>query len=380
MKFKVKAMKIAQQLGLVQGIAEKHTTIPILSHVLVCVSNEKITFTATDLETTMITQCEGEIIKEGSIALPAKKLFEIVKEIPIEEEIRIEEISNHWTQIKTQNATFKIPGLPAEDFPTIPQIPIDDLSCIESQILDDMIGKTVFAISPDDLRRSLSGIYIESGKDRVLRFVATDGHRLSLVERKTQDDIGPALERSEGEGLQKGVIIPKKGVLELRKIAKLDDNIRIGCSENNFVAQVSGISMIIRLIDAEFPEYRRVIPENTNITFHIRRDEFLSALRRVSILASTKTRAIKMGIENGIITLSSVSPELGEAKEIVSIDYTGDPIELGFNARYLMDVLEATSEDMVQLGIIDQLNPLLIKSVSDTEKQLYLSVIMPMKV
>lgn len=386
MKFKVETTKIAQRLGLIQGIAEKRVTIPILSHVLVCASNEKISFTATDLETTMTTHCEGKIIKEGSIALPARKLFEIVKELPLQGEIEIEEISNYWTQIKTQNATFKIAGLPAEDFPTIPQIPIDDLFYIESQVLDDMIGKTVFAISSDDLRRSLSGIYIESGEDRVLRLVATDGHRLSLVERPAfERSERHALEQSEGKtqddmGLQKGVIIPKKGVLELRKIAKLDDYIRIGCSKNNFVAQGNGISLIIRLIDAEFPNYRQVIPENTNITLHIRREEFLSALRRVSIFSIETTRAIKMGIENGIITLSSVSPELGEAKEIVPIDYTGDSIELGFNARYLMDVLEATSEDMVQLGIIDQLNPVLIKPVSDTKEQLYLSVIMPMRV
>ncbi len=383
MKFKVATTKIVQQLGLVQGITEKRVTMPILSHVLVIASDGKIKLTATDLETTMTTWCEGNVLKEGGLTLPARKLYEIVKELSLQGEIEIEEIGNHWTQIRSRNATFKIAGLPAEDFPSIPQLPLDNPFQIESRVLDDIIGKTVFAISSDNLRRNLSGIYIESEEDRVLRFVATDGHRLSLVERF-------AFERSErkGEGqalsaakkLNKGVIIPKKGVLELRKITKLDDYIRIGYSENNLVAQGNEISLTIRLIDAEFPNYRQAIPENTNITLHIRPEEFLSALRRVSILASTRTRAIKMGIENGIITLSSVSPELGEAKEIIPIDYTGNSIELGFNVGYLMDILEAISEDMVQLEIIDQLSPVLIKPVSDTEKQSYLSVIMPMRV
>lgn len=368
MKFRVEAIKLAERLGLIQGIAERRATMPILSHVLVIASDGKIKLTATDLETTMTTWCEGNVLKEGGLTLPARKLYEIVKELPLQGEIEIEEIGNHWTQIRSQSATFKIAGLPAEDFPSIPQLPLDNLFQIESRVLDDIIGKTIFAVSPDDLRRNLSGIYFEKRDGRTLRLVATDGHRLSLAEKGIEDDIK----------LKKGVVVPKKGVSELRKMVKLDESVRIGCGKTDFVAQSSGISLVVRLIDAEFPDYRQVIPENTKITFHVKRDEFLSALRRVSILSAERTKSIKMSIASGKMTLASVSPELGEAKEVVPIDYTGDPLELGFNAKYLMDVLEVVGGDTVQLGIIDELSPVVIKPVG--EEEIYISVIMPMRV
>jgi DNA polymerase-3 subunit beta len=398
MKFRVEAIKLAERLGLIQGIAERRATMPILSHVLVIASDGKIKLTVTDLETTMTTWCEGNVLKEGGLTLPARKLYEIVKELSqgcgsdkeggklgnrrdwgsdkeggnlgnrLQGEIEIEEIGNHWTQIRSQSATFKIAGLPAEDFPSIPQLPLDNLFQIESRVLDDIIGKTIFAVSPDDMRRNLSGIYFEKGDGRTLRLVATDGHRLSLAEKGIEDDIK----------LKKGVVVPKKGVSELRKMVKLDESVKIGCGKTDFVAQSSEISLVVRLIDAEFPDYRQVIPENTKITFHVKRDEFLSALRRVSILSAERTKSIKMSIASGKMTLASVSPELGEAKEVVPIDYTGDSLELGFNAKYLMDVLEVVGGDTVQLRIIDELSPVVIKPVD--EEEIYISVIMPMRV
>ena len=368
MKFRVEAIKLAERLGLIQGIAERRATMPILSHVLVSASGGKIKLTATDLETTMTTWCDVSILKDGSITLPARKLYEIVKELPLQGEIDIEEIGNHWTQIKAQSAIFKIAGLPAEDFPSIPQLPSDNLFRVESRVLDDMIGKTIFAVSPDDLRRNLSGIYFEKKEGRTLRLVATDGHRLSLVEKGIEDDIK----------LKRGVVVPKKGVMELRKMVKLDEDVKIGCGKTDFIACSSGISLIVRLIDAEFPDYRQVVPQNTKVTVHVKREEFLSALRRVSILSVERTRSVKMSVESGKMTLASVSPELGEAKEVVPIDFTGDYLELGFNARYLMDVLEVISGDVIQLGITDELSPVVIKPVG--EEEVYISVIMPMRV
>jgi DNA polymerase III subunit beta len=368
MKFRVEAIKLAERLGLIQGIAERRATMPILSHVLVLASGGKIQLTATDLETTMTTWCDVSVLKDGSLTIPARKLYEIVKELPLQGEIEIEEIGNHWTQIKAQSATFKIAGLPAEDFPSIPQLPSDNLFQIESRALDNMIAKTIFAVSPDDLRRNLSGIYFEKREGRTLRLVATDGHRLSLAENAIEDDIK----------LKKGVVVPKKGVSELRKMVKLDEYVKIGCGKTDFVAQSRGISLIVRLIDAEFPDYRQVIPENTKLTIHVKRDEFLSALRRVSILSAERTKSVKISIGSGKMTLTSVSPELGEASEVVPLDLAGDPLELGFNARYLMDVLEVVGQDAVQLLITDELSPVVIKPAVDEE--VYISVIMPMRV
>jgi len=378
MKLKVEAINLSEKLGLIQGIAERRATMPVLSHVLVSASNGKIELTATDLETTVSAWCGASISKEGSLAIPARKLYEIVKELP-QGEIEIEEIGNHWVQLKTSSATFKIAGLPSEDFPSIPELSPDYLFSVESSAIDDMITKTIFAVSPDDLRRNLAGIYFQKTGKQNLRFVATDGHRLSLVDRNVKSDVK----------LERNVVVPKKGVAELRKIVKLSENVRIGCGKNFFMAEGDGIVLIVRLIDAEFPDYKQVIPEVTKNTFIVKQGEFLSALRRVSILSSDKTKSVKINIKNdetpsdnlsvsrGEMTLVSVSPEIGEAKEVVPVECKGDPVEIGFNARYLMDVLEVISEEAIQFGITDELSPAVIKPIGNED---YISIIMPMRV
>ncbi len=180
-----------------------------------------------------------------------------------------------------------------------------------------------------------------------------------------------------GIKFDKGFVVPKKGVAELRKVLRLSETVRIGVGENFFMAEGDNIVLIARLIDADFPDYKQVTPEVTKVTITIAREELLSALKRVSILSSEKTRSVKLNIEKDTITLVSVSPEFGEAKEIISLDYSGEPAELGFNARYLMDVLEAITQDRVQIGLIDELSPAVIKPDDD---EVYVSVIMPMRV
>ncbi len=366
MKLKTKAEDFANKLGLVQGISERRATMPVLSHILLNVKGNKIEISATDLETTMNTWCDAQIQEEGSLAVPARKLYEIIKELP-DEEIEIEELPNYWVEIRTSSAEFKIAGLPSEDFPQIPELHSDNLFSVQSSIIEDMISKTIFAVSPDELRRNLAGIFVEDSEDDTLRLVATDGHRLSLVEKKIES----------GVKFDKGFVVPKKGVAELRKVLKLSENIRIGVGENFFMAEGEEIVLIARLIDAEFPDYKQVTPDTTKVTININRTELLSALKRVSILSSEKTHSIKIMLNSDGVTLISVSPEVGEAKEVVPLEYSGEPIELGFNARYLMDVLEAITGDVVQVGLIDELSPTTIRPEGD---EVYLSVIMPMRV
>jgi DNA polymerase-3 subunit beta len=367
MKFSIESIRFAERLGFVQGIAERRATMPILSHVLILASKGKIKISATDLETTIITWCDApNITKEGSLALPARKLYEIIKELP-QGEIEVEEIGNHWLEIRSPSATFKIAGLPSEDFPLIPKLSLDNLFSVESRVIDDMITKTLFAVSPDELRRNLAGIYFEKMGKQSLRLVATDGHRLSLVEKDLGTDVK----------LEKNFVVPKKGVAELKKMLKLSDNVSIGCGKNDFIAAGDGFNLVVKLIDAEFPDYKQVIPEVTKVTLQVKQSEFLSALRRVSILSAERTKSVKMKIENDRMILVSVSPEIGEAKESITIDFRGDSIELGFNSRYLMDALEVINEDTVQMGITDELSPAVIKPVGE---EVYISVIMPMRV
>lgn len=366
MKFKTQAEAFSQKLSLVQGISERRATMPVLSHVLITVNKSKIEISATDLETTMSTWCDAEVLGEGSLAIPARKLFEIVKELP-EGEIEIEEIGNHWIEIRASSAVFKIAGLPSEDFPIIPELHSDQLFSVQSSVIEEMISKTIFAVSPDELRRNLAGIYFEEAGDKGVRLVATDGHRLSLVEKEIDTKVK----------FGKGFVVPKKGVGELRKVLKLSEKLKIGVGDNFFMAEGEDIILVARLIDADFPDYKQVTPESTKLSLSLEKANLLSALRRVSILSSEKTRSVKFNIDKDSLTLVSVSPEVGEAKETVSLSYSGDPVELGFNARYLMDVLEVISEDRVEIGLIDELSPAVIKPEGE---EIYLSVIMPMRV
>lgn len=366
MKFKTRAEDFSLKLGLVQGISERRATMPVLSHVLLNVNKSRIGISATDLETTMCTWSSAEVSKAGSIAVPARKLYEIVKELETGE-IEVEEIGNHWVEIRASSAEFKIAGLPSEDFPIIPELHSENLFSVESALLDEMISKTIFAVSPDELRRNLAGIFFEEAGGKSLRLVATDGHRLSLVEKNIDSRVK----------FRKGFVVPKKGVAELRKVLKLSDKVRIGAGDNFFMAEGEDIILIARLIDADFPDYRQVTPEVTKATLTLDRSEFLKALKRVSILSSEKTRSVKFIINKDGMTLISVSPEVGEAKETVPLDYSGEPIELGFNARYLMDVLEVITGERVQIGLIDELSPAVLRPEGD---EIYLSVIMPMRV
>ena len=366
MRFKTSVIDFSEKLGLVQGISERRATMPVLSHVLLTAKGNRVEISATDLETTMITWSEANIMREGSLAVPARKLFEILKELP-EGEIELDEIGNNWVEIRSSSTVFKIAGLPGEDFPIIPELTSDALFSVNAHALEEMISKTIFAVSPDELRRNLAGIYFEQADKTVLRLVATDGHRLSLVEKNIDGRVK----------FDKGFVVPKKGVAELRKILKLSENVNVGQKENFFMAEGEDIVLIARLIDAEFPDYKQVTPESTKMSIVLGRNEFLSALKRVSILSSEKTRSVKFDIAGDGMTLVSVSPEVGEAREVIPVTHTGDPIELGFNARYLMDVLEEVTEDKVQLGLIDELSPAVIKPDSD---EIYLSVIMPMRV
>jgi DNA polymerase-3 subunit beta len=366
MKLKIDVSELSKKLGLIQGIAERRATMPVLSHTLVNASKEGAELTVTDLETTMIAHCDAEVSKVGGLSLPARKLYEIVHELPAGV-IEIEEIGNHWVELRSPSTTFKIAGLPSDDFPVIPQFSSDHLFSAPSSKIEDMISKTIFAVSPDDLRRNLAGIYFEKNGKSNLKLAATDGHRLSIVESDLSTEIK----------LQKNVVVPKKGVSEFRKMLKPGEEVKIGCEKNFFIAVENGIRLIVRLVDAEFPDYKQVIPKSTKTSFELGRGELLNALRRVSILSSEKTKSIKLSINKNGITLTSVSPEVGEAKEVIPVEYSGDEIDLGFNAKYLMDVLEVISEEKVEFGLSDELSPAVIKPMGDEN---YLSVVMPMRV
>lgn len=371
MQFAIEKDVFMRGLARVQGIVEKRTTLPVLSNVLLEAGDGEILVTATDLEVGMRSSYPAEVQTRGRITVSAKKLYEIVKELP-DGEVTFRSRDNAWMEIRSGKAVFNIVGLAADEFPSFPQPQRESFLQVTGNELREMIEKTFFSVSTDESKYNLNGIYlkhvVEDGRN-LLRMVATDGHRLAMIQRPLSEE--------PGEALQRGVILPRKGIIELRKMAEDGgETLRLGFMDNSAVLQKETTTVVMRLVDGEFPDYNRVIPKGESFTATIATDAFLHALRRIAILSSEKSRGIKLALKEGQIEISSSNPELGEAREDVEIDYAGPEIVIGFNARYLIDILHAQSETAVQLLLRDHLSPGMVRPVKDGD---FLAVVMPMR-
>lgn len=371
MNFSIEKEVFLKGLARVQGIVEKKNTIPILANVLIEADADHICLTATDLEVGMKSAYPAKVISPGRITVSAKKLFEIIKELP-EKEISFNAKENCWIEIRCGKSLFNIVGLSADEFPYFPQIEKEQFFQIPSPILKKLVEKTAFSMSTDESKYNLNGIYLRSLEDKgvnVLRFVATDGHRLALMQTP--------MECSHIEPLIKGVIFPRKGVVELRKISEEGEgDISLGFMDNNAVIKKSQTVIVMRLVDGEFPDYNRVIPVNNEMKASIPREEFLHALRRMAILSSEKSKGVKIDFQENILTMSSSNPEFGDAREDFEIEYCEEDLSIGFNAKYLIDILTTLDSEKVDLALRDQLSPGLITPTGDDD---YLAVIMPMR-
>lgn len=371
MRFTIEKEIFLKALARIQGIVERKNTIPILSNVLIEAKDDEILITATDLEVGMKASYPANISTPGKVTVSAKKLFEIVKELP-EKEISFVSRENSWIEIRCGKSLFNIVGLSSDEFPYFPQPEKSEFIEIESSILKEMIDKTFFSISTDETKYNLNGIFFktfEEGNKRYLRLVATDGHRLSLIQRP--------LDIPQMESLSRGIIFPKKGVSELKKITEEPgDILHLGFMDNNAVVKKDRTVVVMRLVDGEFPDYTRVIPKEKDNGAEIKTLTLLHGLRRMSILSSEKSRGVKLSLKKGILEISSSNPELGDAREELDIEFSGEELSIGFNARYLMDILQAMDEDLVKLIIKDHLSPGLLMPVKDDN---YLAVVMPMR-
>ncbi len=367
MQFNISKDQFLKALNKVQGIIEKKHTIPILANVLIEAINNQIIMTATDLEVGVKSTYEADIIESGKITISAKKLFEIIKELP-DSVINITTKNNYWVEIKCEKSLFNLVGLSPDDFPKFPEINTNKV-IIDKNIISEMIEKTIFSVSNDETKFNLTGIFIKN-EDGFLNFVSTDGHRLSLS-KSSVDGLNE-------DKFQKGFILPKKGILEFRKLIEITDSlIHIGVTDNNFSISNDQSTLIMRMVDGDFPDYKRVIPEKGKNVAEIKRENFLHALRRISILSSEKSKGIKVSISKNLLVLSSSNPDLGDAREEIEIDYIGDDITIGFNARYIIDILQVIKTDSVNLFLKDNISPGLISPLNDEN---YITVIMPMRI
>jgi DNA polymerase-3 subunit beta len=376
MELKISTAELAKALGRSQGIVEKKSTMPILSHVLLEARKDQLIVSATDLDLAVSSEhAEGcEILKDGALAVSARHLYEIVRALP-EQQATLKKAHNSYLEVRSGPSEFRIVGLPAEDFPALPRFEKVPFAEIDAQQLLDMIERTFFAVSTDETRYNLNGVYFEPSAE-ALRLVATDGHRLSLVER-------PA---SGAFGLKKGVILPKKGLQELRKLlgeaaegGADTGGTKLGFVENSAVVRRPGVTLSMRLIEGLFPDYRQVIPKPGEKAVRLGRERFQETLRRISLLSSDKAHAVKLELTKGSLRVMSQNPDLGEAKEEVPVEYAGEPLKIGFNARYVLDVLAVMQSKDVSFELADDLSPGVLRGADEAD-QGFTAVVMPMRI
>jgi DNA polymerase-3 subunit beta len=375
MHFEIEKKEFLRGLNLIQSVSGRKTTLPILSHVLMEWENNRLCLTGTDLETAIREELEIRTSESGKASISAKKLYEVVRELP-ERTIQIEKKENHWIKLQCGKSIFNIAGLDPEEFPALPSYTSDQFNPIPTRMLLDMIEKTIYAAASDETRRYLNGIFWiqkEVGDQKRIQMVASDGHRLSLVEKE-----GPTV-----TGMEKGVILPRKGVLELRRMmAEKGGEEKVGVFVDPLYVffEVGKSLIVIRRVDGEFPEYEQVIPSDNDKKVVVGRESFYGSLRRVSTMASERVEGVKLFVEKDRMEVFSYNQDFGDAKEDLEVTYGGNPFEIGFNARYLMDALTVIDQDEVVMEIKDDGSPGLLRPVLPDEKSTHISIIMPMKI
>jgi DNA polymerase-3 subunit beta len=367
MELVVRKNELLRELQLFQGIVERKNTIPILANVLIEAKGNEILMLATDLEVALRSRCAATVAKSGSLTLPAKKLFEIVKALP-ETDVRIEEDKN-GVRVAADRFDSRMQTLPREDFPTLPDGTGKGRASLPRNALKEMVAKTQFAITGEDTRYFLNGAKFVLKPDS-LTLVATDGHRLALVEVKHNVGITQEI----------GVILPKKTLLELGKLlAEGEGDILFESGENHLFFEVGGRMLISRMIDGQFPAYERVIPKGNDKDIEFERERLTNAVKRVALLSNERSRAVKFEIEKGKVEVTSSSSEFGEAREQIPVDYAGTAMTISFNAQYVLDFLNVVETDIVSLSLKDEVSQAVMKPVG-AQGYDYTYVIMPMRI
>lgn len=365
MKFTIDKPVFIKVLQRVQGIVEKRNTMPILANVLLEASKGRINVMATDLEVFIKDSAQANITEDGSLTVNARKIFEIVKELP-GETIDVTSGKEDKITLKAGKARFSVMGLPSKDFPAFPAIDEAKLEAIQSADLKEMIDKTVFAVSTDETRYNINGFLLEK-EDSTIRMVATDGHRLALIEKTDS----MAVENKSS------VLLPRKGVLEIRKVLdEKEGDFFLAVLPKSAVMKKDTTVISIRLLEGEFPDYKKVIPRDNTNEAVADRITLLGALKRVSILSTDKIKGVKFSFSANKLTLSTSSPDLGDATEDIEIKYNNEDVEIAFNARYLMDMLESLTDEGVTITLKDALSPGIVRPLGVKD---YTYIIMPMR-
>lgn len=372
MKLVIERGELLRALSHVTSVVERRTTIPILSNVLMSATDTGLSLKATDLEREVIEEAKADVAKSGALTVPAHILHDIARKLPDGSQVRIEKDGgeDRLTVVAGQ-ARFALQTLPAEDFPDLALGDVSQDFEISAGDLKRLIDKTRFAISTEETRYYLNGIYMhvaETDGQKMLRAVATDGHRLAQVE----------LPMPSGADDMPGIIVPRKTVHELhRLIESSGSNLRVGVSPTKVRFEIGTVTLTSKLIDGTFPDYARVIPQGNDKEMKVSNAEFISAVDRVSTIASERGRAVKLNISPDKLTLSVNNPEGGSASEELNVAYGSDELEIGFNARYLLDIAGQLEGEDARFMFADPGSPTMVRDSQDIAA---LYVLMPMRV
>jgi DNA polymerase-3 subunit beta len=364
MKLSASREVLLQPLQAVIGVVERRQTMPILANVLLVAKNGQLAVTATDLEVELVANADADVQAGGEVTVPGRKLLDICRALPDEAEISMS-LSGEKLTVKSGRSRFSLMTLPAAEFPTVENINAEHSLSVPQGKLAKLLDKTHFSMAQQDVRYYLNGLLLETAKEH-LRAVATDGHRLALCE------VG-----LEQKGLpEQQVIVPRKGVLELQRLLGGEDDLELVLGSNHVRIQLGAIRFTSKLIDGRFPEYERVIPQDTSNQLVADREAFRGALQRTAILSNEKYRGIRLIIKSGGLLLQAHNPEQEEAEEELEISYKGDDIEIGFNVNYLLDALGAIESDEVSLAVVDGNSSCLLREPGNDESKY---VVMPMR-
>ncbi len=371
MKLTLERAALLKSLGHVQSVVERRNTIPILANVLIRATGSDVSFVATDMEIEINETVAGQVGKSGAVTAPAHTLYEIVRKLPEGAQVELSAANANQLTLSSGRSHFKLGCLPVDDFPKMPEGDLKQKFSLSASDLRALIDRTRFAISTEETRYYLNGIYLHTTKLKnveVLRAVATDGHRLARVEMAAP---------SGAKGIP-GIILPRKTVGEVRKlIDESGGNIEIALSEAKVRFTFDGVVITSKLIDGTFPDYERVIPSGNDKTMEVNTAEFAAAADRVATISSEKSRAVKMSVTPGHLVLSATSPEAGSATEELEVKYDGALLDVGFNARYLLDIMQQIEGEGARFNLADATAPAIIQDTADASA---LYVLMPMRV
>jgi DNA polymerase-3 subunit beta len=319
---------------------------------------------ATDLNDSLTAELKSTNVSEGGLTLNAKSLYELVANAP-GDEITLKRADNHWAEIKSGKAAYRLVGMPDRDFPKVPDHREAQYAQLESSVLKEMIDRTLFSVCNDETRFHLNGVFFECDGSKA-RMVSTDGHRLSKVDRTIPN----------GPKLTAGVIIPKKGVLEMKKVLESGPHVKLAIKTPHLFLVQEDIALAVKLIDAQFPPYEQVIPKDHKRVITMDRTRCIDALRRAQLMSS-ETRGVKLAATNHGVTITSDNPDLGEVREELDAEYGGEPISIGFNPKYVVELLGQMTADQITIALGGELDPGLIRPLVGDD---YLGVVMPMRI